>query len=80
MEREQRYLVFKISDIEAAYKHDLLSQGELFALTHIAEKVDKLREFIRGKEKLCAVVIEKDWPEYEKVWEMLEKRIEAENG
>lgn len=77
MKREPRYFILKISDVKAAKEHDLLSQDELFALNNIAEKVNKFRKSIQGKDVLNAVVIEKDWPEYSKVWEMLERRVDG---
>jgi len=68
LEKEDRYVVLKWSDMKAAGvdASDTLIQ----ALT----KVEDYRE-VTGKNPLEAVVIESDWPEYDLVWEMLEKRV-----
>jgi hypothetical protein len=39
--------------------------------------IDNLRERDNRDPLVCAVV-EKDWPEYEKVWEMIEERVKRE--
>lgn len=65
--REDRYLVFKGRDMHG------LSSTELEYLFYLQDRCTQLRKF-RGKEPLVSVVIEKDWPEYEVVWKMLEVR------
>jgi len=67
--RYQKYLVAKRSDV---IKH--LTPTEANQLTGLLEKVDvgRLRE---GKDFICCVVVEDDWPEYETVWNMIEDRV-----
>ena len=72
MIRENRYVVFKNKDIE-----DGLSDTEKLILSAICSKIDKHRKE-RGKEPLDCVVVESDWPEYEKTWEMIEKRVKQD--
>lgn len=69
-ERQERYYVIKLTDAEAALPDD-----EHRKLTHIMNTVSNHRESVVGKEPLVCAVIESDWPEYEKVWEMIEKRM-----
>lgn len=68
MQRERRYIVFKTSD--AVY---LTAEGKQ-AVADLIEAMTKIRED-QGKPQLNCVVIEEDWPEYEKVWKMLEARV-----
>lgn len=67
--REERYYVFKISDMR---KH--LSQEKFELVGSIAEKLNAGRA-VDGKKSLQAVVVEHDWPEYERVWQMIETRM-----
>lgn len=66
--REQRYIVFKVKDL---VKLDPYWQKQL---TGLRIEVELLRHE-RGKPDLDCVVIEKDWPEYEPVWKMVEDRM-----
>lgn len=66
--REQRYLVLKGTDMEC------LGATEKQILQHICNKVDYSR-MQRGKNPLECVLIERDWPEYEVVWKMIEDRV-----
>ena len=68
-----RYIVFKRSDI-----FNCLNAIELDMLMHIGFKLEAYR-LSKGKESLKAVVIEHDWPEFEKVWNMLEDRVKNES-
>lgn len=63
--REDRYFVFKRSDVPP---------HAIAMLESLREIADKLRE-TKGKGPLECVVIESDWPEYEQVWEMIEDRM-----
>jgi|GEM_PF-5360126 len=70
MNRENRYLVLKHTDITAG-----LSMAQRKILESLADMVADRRS-IEGKHMLQAVVIESDWPEYEPVWRMLARRVE----
>ena len=72
--REERYLVAKRRDIDA-----VLSTDELSILDSLMAKVE-LGRLTRNKPQLQAVVIESDWPEYEKAWQMIEARTHPENS
>lgn len=65
--REDRYIVLKRKDVE---KLPRIVQTHLeFA----SKAIDNIRE-AEGKPLLSTVVVEHDWPEYEKVWSMIEQR------
>ena len=68
MQRERRYIIFKTTD--AVY---LSAEGKK-AVADLIEAMTQIRED-HGKPPLNCVVIEEDWPEYEKVWKMLEARV-----
>lgn len=74
MKREERYIVIKQSDLDAAVAAGYLSAIELAALAHIRNNVDRVR-YERRKEPLACVCVESDWPEYEPVWKMIEDRV-----
>ncbi len=73
MIREERYLVFKYTDLEAC-----LDDDDWDFLDDIRTQINSYRK-LRKKEPLTCVVIEEDWPEYEKVWNLLEERIDHPN-
>lgn len=75
MKREDRYLVLKRSDIEAAEKEGYISPAERGLLYLIAGKVAFWR-YGESKPELKCVVVESDWPEYEHVWELIRLRVE----
>ncbi len=63
MIREERYIVLKIKDLEKR------SPWLINALKMAVEDLElPKREY---------VVVESDWPEYEAVWSMIEKRVNA---
>lgn len=64
--REERYIVIKRKDLDGA--PDWLRHGILYALQEA-----------QLPERKC-VVIESDWPEYERVWQMIEDRMAQEGG
>jgi hypothetical protein len=64
-EREQRYVVLKLSDIDSVQRTQLKT---------IQAYHDKARER-RGANALECVVVEKDWPEYERTWNLIEQRV-----
>lgn len=70
--RENRYLVLKSADVIAAG----ITETELNQLQAICAKVDQYRRNA-GKPDLEAVVVEKDWPEYEPTWHAIEQRVTA---
>ena len=71
MKRENRYIVVKIKDAE---KH--LSPHEFTRLRQLAKAVDNGR-IQEEKHPMECVVIESDWPEYEKAWQMIGERVDA---
>ena len=75
MKREERYLVFKYTDLDELDDHypNYLRNN----LADIIDVVESIREE-KGKKPLNCVVIEEDWPEYETVWKLLEERVDNE--
>lgn len=71
MERENRYLVLKRKDIESC-----LTGTEKAILGAIASKV-AMRRVDNGKGFLEVVVVESDWPEYEKTWQAIAARVDG---
>jgi uncharacterized Zn finger protein (UPF0148 family) len=67
--REERYYVLKISDMRK-----YLSREKFEFVGAVAEKLNAGRA-VDGKTVLQAVVVEHDWPEYERVWQMIETRM-----
>lgn len=65
-QREERYIVFKISDLGNSFKGDEIRQLA-------REYVEQLRR--NGKPPLECVVVESDWPEYEPTWKAIEARM-----
>ena len=70
--REERYTVLKISDAAEA-----LDIEEKEMLYHLETKIAAWRS-ANGKAPLVAVVIEKDWPEYEPTWAAIKARMTGE--
>ena len=68
-EREKRYLVFKLSDVEEHF-----TPGEKQQLARLAE-VQRVGRSESGKPLLECVVVESDWPEYEPTWKAIETRV-----
>ena len=66
MERENRYVVLKISDID-----DHLNTDQKMQLGDICQCLDNSR-FHQNKDPLKCVVVENDWPMYESVWKSIE--------
>lgn len=68
-QRENRYIVFKVKDVEELPKTDKV------ALMLACDGIKSVRK-ARGKTpSLECLVIESDWPEYEIVWQMIEDRM-----
>lgn len=70
MKLEQRYIVFKLSDIRK------LDDARANMLKDLAEAVVQVRQDA-GKPPLQAVVIEHDWPEYEPTVALLAARVDG---
>ena len=72
LKREERYLVFKLSDVEEHF-----TPGEKQQLARLAE-VQRVGREETGKAPLECVVVEADWPEYEPTWKAIEARVAGE--
>ena len=64
--REDRYIVFKVSDLGNSLKGD--------EIRRLAREYAEQRR-PKGKEPLDCVVVESDWPEYEPTWRAIEARV-----
>lgn len=72
-QRENRYVVLKIKDIDEA-----LELWEREQLINICQKIMQFRER-RGAESLNCVVIEQDWACYDEAWVLVEKEEHDRN-
>lgn len=68
-EREDRYIVLKRTDVNKCLPTDLWLKLE--------EICDTVNYFRGLKGSIKCVVVEKDWPEYEVVWKLIEDRVNA---
>lgn len=75
MKRENRYIVFKKSDVAAGVKSGRITHNDQFQLNALIDLLATVRAD-QGKDPLSAVVVESDWPEYEHVWELIRLRVE----
>lgn len=66
--REERYIVLKKTDLD---NFDL--SGRL--MKNLEEICDTVNYFRGLKGPVECVVVEKDWPEYEVVWKLIEDRM-----
>ena len=67
--REDRYVVFKISDVvEHFTKTEALHLARLYEIQRVGRKD-------AGKVEFECVVVESDWPEYEPTWKAIEARV-----
>ena len=64
--REERYIVFKVSDLGNSLKGDEIRK--------LAREYAEQRS-LKGKKPLECVVVESDWPEYEPTWKAIEARM-----
>lgn len=64
--REERYIVFKMSDLGNSLKGD--------EIRRLAREYAEQRH-LKGKPPLECVVVESDWPEYEPTWRAIEARV-----
>lgn len=67
--REDRYIVLKRTDAEEYLDKKYLE--------HLENTITTINYFRGLKGPLECVVVEKDWPEYEIVWKMIEDRVNA---
>ena len=71
-EREFRYYVFKVKDVEEyCTKYSISSLNEI-------GKVIEVGRNLSGKPPFACVVVENDWPMYEAVWKAIEDYRESE--
>lgn len=70
MELQQRYIVLKEVDVAGL---DPKAQAQLRRL----EKAVEFQRELRGKGPLESVVVEQDWPEYERTVESILRRAEG---
>jgi len=68
-EREPRYVVLKIKDIQA-----YLTTAQIRQLDKIGETIAANRA-LWDKAPFNAVVVEQDWPEFEPTWAAIEARM-----
>ena len=71
MEREHRYWVAKVKDVE---KYLTSEQQTTLHMLMTKINVGRLRD---DKPVLQAVCVDSDWPEYETVWKMIEARVDG---
>ena len=71
MEREHRYYVAKIKDVEKYLSDEHQLQFDRL-LTKI--RIGRLND---GKADVQTVCVDSDWPEYETVWRMIEARVDG---
>ena len=71
MERENRYVVLKIEDIE-----DALDKTEQSMLMNLQLKIQSWRQSW-GKEPKSYVVVGEDWPMYEDTWKAIEEWVDG---
>lgn len=69
--KEDRYILIKKSDAENTF-----SELEWEVLNKLLSKI-KYSRMSNGKLPLEAVVVESDWPEYEKVWGMIKDHMKS---
>lgn len=76
--RERRYLVFKLSDLQPKITdHPAGRRSKEWIARDVngsARRYSELRSIMEKPELEC-VVVEKDWPEYELVWHLIEARM-----
>lgn len=69
MTREDRYMVFKLSDVvEHCTKAEALHLARLYEIQRIGRKD-------AGKAEREYLVVENDWPEYEPTWRAIAARV-----
>ena len=72
-EREDRYIVVKRSHI-SPYSQECIEKAIFSAVCKEVEW-NGHRHLLNNDGQVACVVVEKDWPEYEPVWKMIEARV-----
>lgn len=71
---EQRYVVFKFTDIDSHLSKVQQAQLHQMDLQIAIGRADE------GKAPFDSLVIENDWPEFALAWDAIKTRMEAEQG
>jgi ribosomal protein L24E len=90
MELQERYIVIKYKDLchystsnhhggDGSLFVKYLTDKQIATLFYLCNKITESR-IKRGKKELQALVIEKDWPEYEQSLALLSARVDAEGS
>ena len=67
--REERYIVFKLSDVER-----YLTDADKTYLEMMKNEIDAGRD-CANKPPFKGLIVESDWPEYEPTWRAIEARV-----
>ena len=67
--REDRYIVFKLSDVER-----FLTDSDRAHLAMMKNEIDAGRD-CANKPPFKGLIVESDWPEYEPTWRAIEARV-----
>ena len=67
--REERYIVFKLSDVER-----YLTDADRSHLAMMKNEIDAGRD-CANKPPFKGLIVESDWPEYESTWRAIEARV-----
>ena len=67
--REERYIVFKMSDVER-----YLTDADRAYLAMMKNEIDAGRD-CANKPPFKGLIVESDWPEYEPTWRAIEARV-----
>lgn len=67
--REERYIVFKLSDVER-----YLTDADRSHLAMMKNEIDAGRD-CANKPPFKGLIVEADWPEYEPTWKAIEARV-----
>ena len=67
--REERYIVFKLSDVER-----YLTDADRAHLAMMKNEIDAGRD-CANKPPFKGLIVESDWPEYEPTWKAIEARV-----
>jgi hypothetical protein len=67
--REDRYIVFKVSDVER-----YLTDADRAYLAMMKNEIDAGRD-CANKPPFKGLIVESDWPEYEPTWKAIEARV-----
>ena len=68
-QREERYIVFKLSDVER-----YLTDADRAHLAMMKNEIDAGRD-CANKPPFKGLIVESDWPEYEPTWKAIEARV-----